>query len=174
MEKDEVPGEEDLPIPLHRQARNEVVRFGIEAAVHGAVGIQAGNVGSGGGRFSAVRLERGKAAADQDPAVRLQRDAADLVVGIGIEAGVDRTVGIQAGDPVAHGGHKRTVGLELAERAADHDFPVGLERDAGNVPVGTGIKAGVQRAVGIQPGDTFPDDRHNRSVGLERVKGTSE
>jgi hypothetical protein len=104
-----------------RAARN----IRVEREVEGAVGVEAGDAVARGGGGGAVGLNGGEIATDHDAAVRLEDEGADGAVGIGVKRGVDRAVGIEAGEVVAGGGGT-DARAERRELTGDEEFSVGL------------------------------------------------
>ena len=124
VEPRERAAQENLPIGLHRQRRDEIVRAGaeVERRVERAVRIQPREAAA------ADAIHARERAAEDDLAVRLQGERRDGIIRAraSVEAGVERTIGIQA-----H--HAADVRLQQratrrGEIAADQNFSIVLNR----------------------------------------------
>ena len=103
--------------------------------------------------FSATPLTLVNITADEYPAVRLDGDGMDGIVRARsrVEVRVHRTIRVQAGDVVEIG-----VAVDGGEIAADDHLAVTLHREGIDRAVGAQarIEGGVQRTVGIEPGNS--------------------
>ena len=147
----EATADDEFAVGLEREGihlRERAARdVRVECKVEGSVGVEAGHAIArrrGGGT---VGLEGGEIAADHDAAVGLEDQGADGAVGVGIKGGVDRAVGVEAGEIVADRGDT-SAGAERRELAGDEEFSVGLGCQDIDVAIDVGIKAiGCRRAL---------------------------
>jgi hypothetical protein len=97
--------------------------------------------------YSDASAEPGKFATDQNLTIRLQDQNGDNPVRAGIEARIQRSVWIQACDPVPSPTSKKR------KIAADENLPVRLHREAEDAAVCSGIERHIERAVVMQASD---------------------
>ncbi len=169
MERGEAAADQHAAVGLDAErvdaVAGEFADVEVVGGVDSAVGVQSGDVladGEGGFRTGLEGRER---AADEELAVGLDGEREDVVVGVGIEGGVDRAVGVDAGDAVARrqlGGARRS---HAGERAADDDLGIRLHGDGGDLRVGIRIERGVDRAVGVEAGEKVAARRGGGRVG---------
>ena len=102
-------------------------------------------------------VEGGELAADDDASVGLEGDHVHRAVRAvaGVETGVQRAAGQQPSDAVPVGA------VDGGEAAAEHDGTVGLNRDGGDIAVGTGagVEAQIDLAVRRDAGDAGDRNR---------------
>ncbi len=79
----------------------------------------------------------------------MHRQSKDVVIRTGIEAGIRRAIRIKSCDVVAHS----RAAAEGRESSSDQNLAVRLNRQRIDFTIGTGIKRGVERPIGIQPRD---------------------
>ena len=116
-------GDDDqLAIRLHHEFGHIPARVGIETGIERAIGIDPRDMVALRGRGRAIGLERGESATEQNFAIRLHRDQSHIGIGVGIEIGVQRTVGIEPRDVMAR--HAE----DGAKVAGDDDPPIRLLR----------------------------------------------
>ena len=161
-----VPPTRIFPSGCTARAWTIAVRARIEDRVERAVGMQPADAVAR-RRAGAAATERREGAADQDLPVGLHRQGLDGTVRAGIEARVERAVGVEPPDPVA----RRRAGAAAAERrevAADQDLPVGLHRQGVDDGVGARVEGGVERAVGVEPPDVVARRRAGPAAAQHR------
>ncbi len=83
---------------------------------------------------AATAAESGEKSADYDFAVRLNRQRIDNVVRTGIEAEVERAVGVESPDMLACG-CARSATAESGESSTDYDLAIGLHRQRFHIAV---------------------------------------
>ena len=150
----EVASEENLVVGLEREGVDIVVRAGRgrEAGVEAAVGSEDGDAVAGDG----VVGREGTAGDDLVVEAGREREhrGAETGAARGGKRGVGRAGGGEAGDVIG-----RNRGVQRGKRAADHNAPVGLEREAVDAAVEAGADGGVEcsigGAVGIDAGDAI-------------------
>jgi hypothetical protein len=169
--------DQDLPVGLHSQGVDVVVRPGIECEVHRAVCVEP--------RDSAARRRQagsasdgGEVSADQDLSVRLHRNGLDDRVRARIEARIDGAVHVEPPDAIA----RRRAGsaAKAGESAADDDLAIRLHREG----VDHLVRARIERVHRLrarddgaaQNGDRADDDRgraqHDTSGHIQISYGT--
>ena len=147
VERVEVARDQHLAVGLDRQGVDRVVcpGAGVKAGVQRAVTVQPRDA------VAACAVDRGEVAPDERLAVGLDRHGIhqDIRPGAGVKAGVQRAIGVQPRDAIA----PRAV--DCGKVTPDQDLAVGLDRYSPYPAIrpSAGIKAGVQRAVTVQPGD---------------------
>jgi hypothetical protein len=123
---------------------------GVEAGVEGGVGHAGGGEAGEAGSCQAA-ADTGELAADENLAVGLEGERGDIGEARRREHGIERAVGVQAGEAAGVGG------TDEVEIAGDDDLAVGLHdeagdgiidrrRDEGEIDGAVGIKAGEARA----------------------------
>ncbi len=80
----------------------------------------------------------------------MHRQSKDVVIRTGIEARIRRAIRIKSCDVVAH---SRAAAAEGRESSSDQNLAVRLNGQRIDFTIGTGIKRGVERPIGIQPRD---------------------
>src|SRR5207253_1014322 len=108
-------------------------RTGIKAGVDGAVGIQPRDAAARDGADTTATAS-GEISSDQNLAVRLQCNSRDSIVRTGIEADVERAVGIESPDMLACG-CARSATAEGGESSTDYDLAIGLHRQRFHIAV---------------------------------------
>ncbi len=157
---------------------------GIKGRVQRAVGVDPRDEVAG-GRDVSVDVEGGEIPADHDLAVGLDPNRVDRRIGVGREAGVDRAVGIEPGDVIgrvegAAGGRDavgRRIGgirLKFGEVARHVELAVRRHLDVKDRGIGARVKRGVDRAVGIEPGDAVAGQDGAGSGVRDGVEGAAE
>ena len=123
----------------------------------------------------AVRLQRREPTSQQNLAVRLKHEAVDDVACIRIKGRVETAVSVQPRHSIAASGGCSTVRLKSVELAPEDDLSVRLHRQAIDDIICIGIKGGIDRAIGVQPGDVVarlasnggePSSHDDLTVGL--------
>src|SRR6185436_20101101 len=94
-------GDDQLAVTLKFQRENGLADRRRVAGVERAVRVQSREVVAGGRGGAVVRVKGGERAADEDFSVRLHPDRVDRVVRAGIEALIERAVGVEAREKVA-------------------------------------------------------------------------
>jgi hypothetical protein len=126
---------------------------------------------------AAVGLHRSEIAADQNLAVTLHRQRQRAVIQVRVKLRIGGAVGIEPGQAVAEGGGRVAVRLETRETTRDEDLPVRMLGQGEHDVVRVGIVAGVQRPVGVEPGQAVARGaaharevaaRHDAAVGLQQ------
>ena len=148
IERGEKPPGQYLAIGLHGQTENHVVGAcaRVEAGIQRAIQVQPCNAVSG------CAIDAGEFPSNQHLAIGLHGQAIHTAIGAiaGVEAGVQRTIGVQPRHAVAG----RAV--DVGKKPCHQHLAIGLQRQTVDLPVGTGagMKAGISRAVGVQPNNT--------------------
>ncbi len=123
-------------------------------------------------------MQRGEGTADQQLPVSLQGAGNDSAVGIGIVRGIDRSIGIETNDAIAHRRGGRGRSLHRSKGAHRDRFAIGLNHDGAHAGVDVHRIRRVERAVGIDPGKEAAADLRRRGrgarAGSESIELTAE
>ena len=163
--------DEECPAGLQGQGRHTgrfaAVEGEIERRVERALGIEARDEPPRRRTRGPVGLDARKLAANDDFPVGPDHDRVDGAGGRRVKGGVERAVGIEAGEVAAGDA------VDGAKRAAQKNLAVGLERERGGgaVEARRREESEVEGAVAIQAGDPLAGDR---SGGAERLKRGEE
>jgi len=160
-------GGEHPAVRLHGQRGDRTKQSRLEGRVERAVGVQSRETGVG-------RHAAGEGSPDQDLAVGLHRHGLDAVGGVGIEVGVERTVGIEPRQTVAVSRTGGTVGSQLGEIAADQNPAVGLQRDGVDHVVGARVEAVVEGAIGVEARHKGVRKLGRSVAGRDRREGAAD
>ena len=163
VERGEIPADQNLAVTLERERRHRpavATRARVESRIGRAVQVQPRDPVFG------QSVERHKRTADQNRPVGLHHNRRHPAVrtGAGTEVGIQRTIRVQARNPVEIG-----HAIDRGEIAPDQNLAIGLHRDgvhrAHRPTTAGGVKSTIDRAVGIQAHDAL----HRRAVEAEEL-----
>ena len=173
MEPREGTGRKGAAVGIGDERIDGAVGSRVEAGVQDAVAVENGEAGAASAKGGVIGLEGGEIAANKNGAVTKGGDRVDWGVGRGVKVGVERAVRVQPGDVIT-GVRAELIGPDGGKDAADDGFTIsGLESDGVNHAVGHGVKAGVDGAVGIEPGKVVAGGGRTGGARLHGGKGAA-
>src|SRR5207244_10431676 len=118
---------QNLSVGLHGDGVHWSIGARIEADIDRPIGVESRDEVARRAAGPAATKHR-EGAADDDLAVRLNGHGSDIAVRAGIETAVERSIGVQASDAIAHG-RAGAATSQHRERSADQDLSVRLNSD---------------------------------------------
>ncbi len=135
-------------IRLQRKAHHSTTSLRIKCKIQRAIDFQPGKI------TSSSTTDRAKNPSHEDVAIRQRNNNRNRPVNIGIEAGIQITCGVEAGNIISNRPKK------LAETSSNDNFPIWLNHQAAHNPgdllIATGIEESVQPPGRINPCDIPP------------------
>ena len=150
----EVAADKHFAVGLHRLDNDAAVGRRVEGRVNRAVGVEASEVvpiDRGDGRAGTIL---GEITAGDDLAVGLEREGLHRAVTGTVERHVEAAVDQETRHIRPAGRSRVVVGAQTGESATDQQRAVGLNQEGVDLGVGIRIPRGVERTVGVEPGET--------------------